>query len=337
MSSKTMRIMLLGPSGVGKTTLLASLSKEIASINQQNKYRFICTDETQAASLKKIEDELSHIKNDAAFKGAANVGLKSGTLQAINQYPFTLSKDDKKLLDIEIIDHRGGDITSTADQNNVLREELRKANVIINVIDGTYLMIDEYGIQDAEINQYSFINHHIADRLNHDTKVPLLVLFVITKCEKWARQDKRTSEDYQQLIAKAENQLKQSIQTIEQKAQKNRNVAAVLLPVITINSVEFLKATQTEKNGIVEYHPEFFKNPRYEYQPQATLPLKLALAFSMKYKIGMENIFSYILSIFKNEGNKRDIWQALDDFANKDLNLDQYKSYGDKSLLEFKN
>jgi flagellar biosynthesis GTPase FlhF len=36
MSNHKMRIMLLGPSGVGKTTLLAGLTKEMKAINESN-------------------------------------------------------------------------------------------------------------------------------------------------------------------------------------------------------------------------------------------------------------------------------------------------------------
>ncbi len=332
MSNHKMRIMLLGPSGVGKTTLLAGLTKEMKTINESNKYTILCTDSQKDNDLKEIEKNLAVIKDDDSFTPREVVTAMRGNVVPIKDYPFTLQKEGRKLIDIEVIDHKGGDIAINSELNPNLREEIRKANVIINVIDGTYLMVDEYGSQDAEINQYSSINQHIVDRLNHST-MPLLVIFVITKCEKWARDHQKNSESYQNLLEKAQKRLASSLHTIKENALNKGNVVAVLLPVITINSVEFHSATQSEDNaGVVRYQPKFFKNPRYAYEPKATLPLKLALSFSMTH---MESTLIDKIKYWFN-GTTDDIEKAIDDFANKDLNIPNDQCYGALKLLSFK-
>jgi hypothetical protein len=133
-------------------------------------------------------------------------------------------------------------------------------------------------------------------------------------------------------LDKAQKRLASSLHSIKENAQNKNNVVAVLLPVITINSIEFHSATQSEDNaGVVRYQPKFFKNPRYAYEAQATLPLKLALAFSMTH---MENtLIDKIKSWFN--GTADDLEKAISDFANKDLNIPSDQCYGALKLLSF--
>jgi GTPase SAR1 family protein len=340
MTNETIQIAMLGPSGVGKTSLLSALRHEIKTIDQ-GKYEFKCTDTQRSAQLDQIDKNMREIENLQAWvPNRNNVGAMIGTPQ-INYYPFVLKHHQKEIVTIDIMDHRGGDfsaVSKNGEKNQQLVEALRKSDVIIDVLDASYMMADDDGTYDASVNQYSTINQHITDRLDAVPNKNLLIIFALTKCEKWARPENKNKDDLKKLLDRAENRLKQTLNTINEHEKKNNNVVAVITPVITINAVEYQRYETEIVNGKKVYTPIFIKNAAYPFKPQVSLPLHLALAFSMSQKIEDGGIFKDLMNrIWGKQATRSEIQQVLNQFNEYKLKELPERQYGSRKLLNFSN
>jgi len=280
------KIMFLGPSGVGKTTLLASFYKEMIEGALQNS-EIVCTNHIEEMRLREKMTEVAKVQEDQIFDYTDN-RLKGD--QGFSHYPFRITRSDQDLIEFEVVDHRGGDIRLNSlnlDARDKLTRELSEADCILVVIDAAIMMVDEGGQYGSRLNQYTAISDYIRDRLEKVER-PVLIQFLLTKCERWWRGDARTDVSRGgELLKRAKQNLRQSLQFIQHAAQEGKPVVSLITPVLTMNCVEYWR----RKPG-AELELVFRRVPHVPYAPEVSQPLFRALAFCLTGSLEGFNIFT---------------------------------------------
>jgi GTPase SAR1 family protein len=189
--TSTHKMMFLGPSGAGKTTLLASLYRELPSVlKSRGNSQLRCVDSDRERDLREKVEEVERVEENKLFTFETTL---TGT-QALQRYPFELSDQERALLDFEIIDHKGGDISlNTLEQGSKreLVESLKESDVVLVVVDAAIMMADPVGVDANRFNQYIAVSEYLRQRIMESDR-PLLVQFLLTKSERWWREDVRS-------------------------------------------------------------------------------------------------------------------------------------------------
>jgi len=318
----TITMMMLGASGVGKTTMLATMYRALLRMDT----------EAQAGFTFKAIGDTIHDLNDAyekledLIKIPGNTELSERLLpadQGILERNFSVLFKGKKEFDFRFFDHAGGLIKMKEKDNpadvTLFKSLLQEAIVIINVIDGAVLVQGSEFLNNRINNPY-LIYELLSEALNDDQEH--LVLFVITKCEAFLK----NSNGRKLLHDKFEERHKEVLNLIRDSHRKN--VVGVLIPVKTLGCVEFSHIKnfgEKEKEKLI-----FVRKPSLQFKPEnIEQPLRYALAFALsqhdKNRGLFENFFRWLL-------NKDEVFQnALKQFAN---NRDKtFKMYGSTSLL----
>ena len=152
-----------------------------------------------------------------------------------------------------------------------------------------------------------------------DNQKDHLLLFVITKCEAWLKNE----QDRKQLEIRFEKHYEMLIKLIE----KLDNVVGVLIPVKTLGCVEF---TRIENNNH-EKEMIFVRKPNLRFKPQnIDQPLRYALAYALlAHNQNRGNWNKFIRWLWNEEVAFQ---QALTEFA--EARSRTFKIYGNSSLIE---
>ncbi len=295
---------MVGPDGVGKTTLLATMYHELSQLDNRSSFEFVASKDTQH-DLEEAYQKLSNIIAQPSFTPTGP--LLKGTAGLVERQ-FEIRFLGKKELDLVFCDIAGGILGAKKGQDfEEFQAKLAQAIVIVNVIDGSAL-IEQSANKNVPI-EYEHLLPILTNGKNH------LVLFVITKCETWLK-----NERYQEKLVNAfETQYAMLIQHIE----KLENVVGILIPVKTLGCVEF---THVDSQKII-----FVRKPNLQFKPEhIDQPLRYALAFALlehnqrrtKWNKFMRWLWSADLAF----------QQALTDFA--EARYRSFKIYGNTSLIE---
>ena len=307
-------MMMVGPDGVGKTTLLATMYRELTRIKDQSEFEFAATEDTHHdlqdayQKLEKIIEQPSFTPTGSLLKGTAG----------IHERRFEVFFRGKKEFDLVFCDIAGG-IIRAGEQSHDFEEftaKLSKSVVIVNVIDGSALVEGDDSLS-TEKNEpehvFQLLKPTLTDGKNH------LMLFVITKCEAWLK----TAGKRQALKEAFEERYASMLDLI----QHNSNLAGVLIPVKTLGCVEFTR---------IDYHDDekdviFVRKPNLKFRPEGTdQPLRYALAFALNHHEKKRGSWSRFVRWFWGEDIA--FRQSLMEFAgahDKDFNI-----YGNTSLIE---
>lgn len=307
-------LIMLGPDGVGKTTLLATMYHELSYLENQSDFKFAANENTHK-DLQEAFQKLNTIITQPTFTPTGS--LLKGTAGIVERQ-FEILFKDKTELELVFCDIAGGLIRADNDNPDFkdFNQKLTQAIVIINVIDGSVLVEGEELLLAQKNNPrqiYELLHSTLADKQNH------LLLFVITKCEAWLKNE----NSQEQLEIAFETHYKMIIRLIETLD----NVVGVLIPVKTLGCVEFTR---------IDYHGNnremiFVRKPNLPFQPVNTeQPLRYALAFALSQhnqNRGKWNKFMRWLW-------KEDVvfQKALTEFAQ--ARCKTFKIYGNSSLIE---
>ena len=312
MMSMKMKMMLLGPSGVGKTSLLATMWDEFFKSGTP----FDVT--AEAKTSQAIQDCLALLKSVDQQKGFSPLeALLEGTKLATVKYQFDVRYNNEKELDIIFIDHRGGLVNANESEEgrHELVAELKDALVIINVIDGAVMVAGDDALSQKYNNHFA-VQNLLTDALSDNRKH--LVLFVITKCEKWLTDERGRS----QLLERFEHHHKGVLKLIQRKA----NTAALFMPVKTLGCVEFSRIET--KDGTPYFI--FTKNFNQTFRPEGVMqPLRYAVAFALNLRDENRSLWSFIWR--KITGLHQRFQKALREFS-KDKDK-TFKRYGSATIL----
>jgi GTPase SAR1 family protein len=308
---------MLGPSGVGKTSVLATMNNELARISDPSSFDLRPTGAT-SNRLRKAFVELRGIK-----KLHAHVPIPA-TLEHTEgpvEHSFEVLFGDRKELDLVFWDTRGATMFDVGELGNELKTTLSGSCVIFNVLDAAVLMEGDACLSE-EYNGHQRIRELLLD-LNGDSD--RLVVFVLTKCERWLRAPESLNETN---VAKLIERFEQLHKPVLNLIQKRENMAGVVIPVQTLGCVEFSRTQRNQKTNQQEFI--FVRTPDADFAPRdVDQPLRYALAFALfKNHVGRgwwDWIFDWLL------GRDAQFIDSLRSFAKKRR---KYKRYGNKSLFK---
>lgn len=250
-------VMMIGPEAVGKTTLLATMYKELIKIKSYARFAFIAASDT-GNRLDEAYYKLSKITEQPTFTSISP--LLEGT-RGIIYHRFDISFKDRKELDLLFCDIAGGLINAneTSQDFKTFKQLLNRSSVIVNVIDGA-VMMEGSAIFSDKINKPSRIRDLLLPVLKKQQSH--LILFVITKCEAWLN----TNRDRASLLKRFDERFKEVINLIE---ENSTNSVGVVMPVKTLGCVEFsrMEKVDDEEKAIFvrrankDFAPEFVDQP----------------------------------------------------------------------------
>lgn len=191
-SAKAIRTVLLGPSGVGKTTLLTVLYKEVTTLN---KYVRIAADMRSAQPLQTAYINLLNWMHQAKY-GAVARDLLPPT-QTFREYLFSATMPGvlgSRVIRLYFVDGPGRSLYTpkpvSSDaierESRRLQTEIEHSGIIINVIDASAMMELSPGLSEL-VNAHSVVAHLLTETLvrMQDSGIPLLVVFALVKCEQY--------------------------------------------------------------------------------------------------------------------------------------------------------
>lgn len=307
--ARQMNMVMLGPSRVGKTSLLATMCREIDKIDDSIS---ISPDPDTRSRLDEAYWKLSEVNNQSVW--CAIINFLEGN-QGFIQHKFEVKYQRQKEFDLVFHDFRGGAVKESGSEQDKLAEIIGKSRVIFNVIDATALMeLNE--AKNDKINYPYGIKQLLENSLKANEKYVLI--FALTKCESYINTNKQ-----EQLIKRFEDRYSTIINLIKQLNGKGDYVAGIVMPVQTMGNVEF-KEIQNDNFIFVRNHNEF--------KPiDVDQPLRYALAFAMKHvnenKWIYENLFDYFT------GRNQAFQKAYVGFCSKRDTSGKFKLYGSEQLL----
>ncbi len=269
-----LKITLLGPSAVGKTSLLTSMYEQFKRITFQANLQLIPEAESNAI-LKKRLKELKSLAE--TFKVQPGAGIPGSS--EVRSFIFDLAEQDKKpFLRLNFYDYPGGFISDKASPNErrFVRELMNDAAVAVIAIDTPALMMSK-GKFNEYVNKPKQITAMFKEAYK-DIQEPRLVIFAPVKCEMEMRKGERAAKQLLERIKKEYADLLNFLSS----PTLNSQVAVAITPVQTLGCVICTMIEEPRKDYLPTFG--FRKISRdAEYNPQDNdQPLRYLLRFLLK-------------------------------------------------------
>jgi GTPase SAR1 family protein len=309
MSTREIHMIMLGPGRVGKSSLLATMYREIEKLKVG--FELEPAGETRDR-LKEAYENLSSVMEREVFVPVGD--LIKGT-EVFVEYRLGVTFRQSRVFDLVFHDFRGGALTESGNEYKTLHEKVTRSHVIFNLLDAVTLM--ELDTKDGnERNAHEKVSQLLHRALQPNEKY--LILFVLVKCESYIK----TASSRERLVKRFEERHAPVLQLINNRNLTSRNVVGLLIPVITLGCVEF-KKIDSKGNYI------FDRNHR-DFEPrEVDQPLRYALAFALNRVEENRGFFSDLWRYLSGEGQAFN--QALRDFCKQ--RKTGYKIYGNPDLL----
>lgn len=307
-------VMMVGPDGVGKTTLLATMYHQLSCIDNQTDFQLVASEDTHQDLIEAYE-KLGTIITQPTFTPTGS--LLKGTAGLFERH-FAIQFKGKKELDLVFCDIAGGVIRAHEEDKDFeeFQTKLAQATIIINVIDGSALIEGDESLSITKNEPqriYQLLQPTLQNKPNH------LVLFVITKCEAWLKNAKSQQ--------KLENAFETQYDKVINSFETLDNNVGVLIPVKTLGCVEF---TRIDCQG-AEQEIIFVRKPNLSFNPENTdQPLRYALAFALRQHDQNRTLWNKWMRWLRNE--ELAFQNALIQFA--EARQRAFKIYGNASLIE---
>ena len=261
----------IGNTGVGKTSILSAMYMALDDANLSS---------CGLSLLPKTEDEFQLLKGKwremqkhirkQRFGSTIKKPLYQGTKGTTN-HDFVLSgnpTDQNTGLPIRIWDTEGG---YTANTNPALIAKVAHSFVVMCAVDATFLMeFDSESGVNEEMNEVRSIKQILERALNQQDSGILSVFFLITKCEKYMKNDASRN----QMAAKFNIGFRSVLELLRQK-----HIMVHYLPVQTMGCVELARIEECEDGWSQEFQVVLGKT--FDYT-DAVQPLSLLLQLSLQ-------------------------------------------------------
>lgn len=299
-----LQITMLGPTGVGKTTLLTAMYEQFESNIGQTNLQLTPDDESSAI----LQDRLVELKSLLdVFEARGRMGIQGTEAlagpESLRSFAFGLGKKgEKPSLELCFRDYPGGyhEAKASPDEKKFIKELLSECAAVLIAIDAPALM-EQNGKYHEKINR----PQQMKDLFNsayQDLDSPRLVIFAPTKCEKYLRNEASAKELTERVRQGYDNLLNHF-----NSEKLNPWITSVITPVQTVGSVVFSRMEVDDWNN-----PHFyFRKVRHDaqYSPQdSEQPLRYLLRFLLKIHLDRRSwgTFNFI----------RD-WLGLDNYLKK--------------------
>lgn len=296
------KITMLGPNGVGKTSLMAALYNCVDRVLAETKLKFTPHSNTKSGLDARLQ-ELKELSEQNLFKVDRG---GSGTADC-RSYAFNLSKQESDKSSIQFVfqDYPGGYHRSNQDY---LKKSLLESSAVLLTIDAA-AMIEEKGKWHNFINQPREILE-LFKEIYPDLTEPKMVILAPIKCEAYINDEKNP----QSLSKITEEKYTELIHFFRSAELKNK-VNCVIAPVQTVGSVIFSYIQE------VDEEPQFFYRKRNsstnDYNPQGgEILLQYLLRFVLEIYLNQSR-WKFGLDWLKNILDRdREFKDAIEKLAN---------------------
>jgi GTPase SAR1 family protein len=261
-----LKVTMLGPSGVGKTSLLAAMYDQFDEISQDLQLR---ADEDTALILDKRLQDLKNMVGTSIKPGDGIQGT-AGDEPVCYRFQFGETGANPEL-EIQFQDYPGGWLEKT-NQIERVRTLIRESAAILIPIDAAILM-ENNGEYHEKFNQPNKIND-LLKKVYRNLDSPRLVILAPVKCEKYMQDNPK------QLFDKVKEGYKKVLNQLSGEKLLPK-VAVIITPVQTVGNIVFSRIEKPGGDQITFYYRQ--RSPNDPYQPQNTeLPLRFLLRFLLK-------------------------------------------------------
>lgn len=302
----------LGPSGAGKTTMLACMQKKFDELLSGSIIADTGTFSTLNAAYQKLEDEA----NGKAFE----FGIGIENTENLREYSFTL-KGRNANVPMRFFDFPGGWIDSVRSQPenyDRVMDIVKRSHVVIVAVNTPYLM--EAGGRYKKEARIDDIEQVIkASLLNSEGGK--LILIVPIKYEKYTRNDKEKAR----LFTTIEKAFAVTMNLAANPVYKDR-LAIATIPIETAGNVQFSRFEAQDGGRLPR--EIYYKNRSKGFRPKdADQPLRYAMSFLLN-EFARDNGSS-----LRNVFSRNDI-KELGDFVRDGMNTGEgIKIYCDRELI----
>ena len=288
---RPIEILMLGPSGVGKTTVLAGLFHEYQQNQELEGIKLYTDSKTESELLKRL-DELREEINSKEL--VVEKKLESTQNDILYKFYLADTKNSKNKIEINFTDIRGGDVTDNLEK---VREKLKNTDVIIIPIDSAALMEeDDFGKNYADtINALSYMETLLKEVAESDKEQ--MIVFLLVKSESYF--DKNLSKLFEVFKRKYERILRNL---------NKQNKVLIFLPIKTLGQVKFKEIRLNEKEPVFVYTPT---TVNADYKPEnVDLVFKLIITYVLEkmYREKKKSFASFIsnskLKVIKEQKEK---------------------------------
>ena len=267
---KTINILMVGASGVGKTSTLAAMYDKFNKIIDKNiELQLIPDDKTS----NKLNKKLTELKKQIATDFIRTRPTLSGT-KSFDEFNFIIAKDEdsKQKVNLVFRDFPGGYLKT---ERQKVKDWVKDSDVIIIPID-TPSLIEERSIHNEEANSPEKLYDIFKSIKGSFETKNRLIIFVPLKSEKYLDGKQYFTNSIRDLV---ESEFSNLISLFESKSLKNK-VSLVITAIQTIGDIKF---SMIEKDG--QGRPVFiYKKKGFgaKYNPVDTeQPLKYILSFAI--------------------------------------------------------
>lgn len=244
-----LNVCMMGPRGVGKTTILTSIFKDSSKILSDSNLYFSPVGTTYDL-LKEGQNQLVEIFS--SYKGEKSTPLPGiNATTEVTDFDFNMglcntgNKKNKSSVDVHITDFPGEFVEKDHPEHDKVIEMIKNSCVIMIAVDSVYLM-EEEGIYNELKNKSKYICDKFIEIFSQlDPKSRKLIMFVPLKCERYVV-DQRINE-VSSAIVKAYKPL---IDEMQKDVYRNR-VGMFVTPIQTLGGVVFDKFESTDDDEII--------------------------------------------------------------------------------------
>lgn len=288
------KVMMMGPRAVGKTSIMASIFSETKEKIAGTEIYFRAVDKTIKDLSDKRSDLMFVITKQKDFSEQPQTGAIAASPQP-TKFKFEMGvRQRAKTIDVELTDFPGEYIQKKKD---VVTEFIKESNVIMVAIDTPYLM-EEDGKYNEEKNKVSEVTEFFRNNPEFKDK---LVLLVPLKSELYFHTN---------TIDKVTEKIEETYTELIKICKANHNAVAVT-PIQTLGGVEFEKFV--DNTGIAPISKlsryRFWGNPP-KYTPQFCVqPLYYLMSYIANYyewskgqpKGFLDRLKESVMSALKND------------------------------------
>lgn len=292
-ASNSFNVVMLGPTGTGKTSILATMYDEIKR-NNQNIFGIKSTDLQKSSELNNKLGDLKAMVESAKLCSYIINSLE-GT-QRLEKFPFdvTIKGEDKPRFKVNFCDHKGGLINNAGTDEKGFKELcdlVNRAHVIINAVE-TCAMMEVNGLHE-KYSQPAFISDILEQALDDDQEQ--LVIIGLTKCETYLK-DKETIN---KMFAKLDDCHKRVFSTVHDVNTRRKNTMLVVVPIKTIGGIKF-KRYEDKEEGSYEFF--FGRDADIGFKPElADFVFNLSVTFLLKQAYKNRGVWDKLFDWFGGE------------------------------------